>query len=139
MCFIFFLMIRRPPRSTRTDTLFPYTTLFRSSRRGPREHVADQRRFLGPMAAASRAVRATRKLGATPPLRRLARCRYAPARAARAGGTPHAIHARRTANDDDAVGDRSEERRVGKECVRTSRSRWSPYHAKKTQYNKHRA
>src|SRR3546814_13505649 len=37
MCFglvvclwFFFLMIRRPPRSTRTDTLFPYTTLFRS-------------------------------------------------------------------------------------------------------------
>src|SRR3546814_4150602 len=31
-CFfvVFFLMIRRPPRSTRTDTLFPYTTLFRS-------------------------------------------------------------------------------------------------------------
>src|SRR3546814_118478 len=28
----FFLMIRRPPRSTRTDTLFPYTTLFRSAR-----------------------------------------------------------------------------------------------------------
>src|SRR3546814_7546869 len=40
---IFFLMILRPPRSTRTDTLFPYTTLFRSptcigctSRRPPR-------------------------------------------------------------------------------------------------------
>src|SRR3546814_17312695 len=31
-CF-FFLMIRRPPRSTRTDTLFPYTTLFRSRHR----------------------------------------------------------------------------------------------------------
>src|SRR3546814_1927587 len=30
MGLIFFLMIRRPPRSTRTDTLFPYTTLFRS-------------------------------------------------------------------------------------------------------------
>src|SRR3546814_17161539 len=30
VCF-FFLMIRRPPRSTRTDTLFPYTTLFRST------------------------------------------------------------------------------------------------------------
>src|SRR3546814_15266241 len=29
VCF-FVLMIRRPPRSTRTDTLFPYTTLFRS-------------------------------------------------------------------------------------------------------------
>src|SRR3546814_9381955 len=31
VCF-FFLMIRRPPRSTRTDTLFPYTTLFRSAK-----------------------------------------------------------------------------------------------------------
>src|SRR3546814_2863489 len=32
-------MIRRPPRSTRTDTLFPYTTLFRSSRdRDARDH-----------------------------------------------------------------------------------------------------
>src|SRR3546814_3971296 len=31
MQFVFFLMIRRPPRSTRTDTLFPYTTLFRSA------------------------------------------------------------------------------------------------------------
>src|SRR3546814_12633005 len=33
VCYVisfFFLMIRRPPRSTRTDTLFPYTTLFRS-------------------------------------------------------------------------------------------------------------
>src|SRR3546814_10530315 len=30
LCFFFFLMIRRPPRSTRTDTLFPYATLFRS-------------------------------------------------------------------------------------------------------------
>src|SRR3546814_5260042 len=29
-CLFLFLMIRRPPRSTRTDTLFPYTTLFRS-------------------------------------------------------------------------------------------------------------
>src|SRR3546814_12010605 len=32
--FFVFLMIRRPPRSTRTDTLFPYTTLFRSHVRG---------------------------------------------------------------------------------------------------------
>src|SRR3546814_19028210 len=36
VCFVcFFLMIRRPPRSTRTDTLFPYTTLFRSERGEP--------------------------------------------------------------------------------------------------------
>src|SRR3546814_11489887 len=31
LVFCFFLMIRRPPRSTRTDPLFPYTTLFRSA------------------------------------------------------------------------------------------------------------
>src|SRR3546814_9452376 len=35
---IFFLMIRRPPRSTRTDTLFPYTTLFRSACRQHDHH-----------------------------------------------------------------------------------------------------
>src|SRR3546814_14351253 len=34
LVFLCFLMIRRPPRSTRTDTLFPYTTLFRSWRGG---------------------------------------------------------------------------------------------------------
>src|SRR3546814_9938651 len=34
--FFFFLRIRRPPRSTRTDTLFPYTTLFRSRVELPR-------------------------------------------------------------------------------------------------------
>src|SRR3546814_19207566 len=37
MCLLFFfLMIRRPPRSTRTDTRFPYTTLFRSGPSRPR-------------------------------------------------------------------------------------------------------
>src|SRR3546814_9680367 len=38
--FVFFLMIRRPPRSTRTDTLFPYTTLFRSL--ADAERIADR-------------------------------------------------------------------------------------------------
>src|SRR3546814_21064487 len=38
--FFFFLMIRRPPRSTRTDTLFPYTTLFRSYSRRAVDLVA---------------------------------------------------------------------------------------------------
>src|SRR3546814_6100495 len=37
----FFLMIRRPPRSTRTDTLFPYTTLFRSHRDARRGRLVD--------------------------------------------------------------------------------------------------
>src|SRR3546814_1096111 len=39
-CFFFFLMIRRPPRSTRTDTLFPYTTLFRSLHHSDPLHAA---------------------------------------------------------------------------------------------------
>src|SRR3546814_2667078 len=39
MYFVFFLMIRRPPRSTRTDTLFPYTTLFRSQPLDGRAHL----------------------------------------------------------------------------------------------------
>src|SRR3546814_15263484 len=37
LLFVFFLMIRRPPRSTLTDTLFPYPTLFRSTSAWPRE------------------------------------------------------------------------------------------------------
>src|SRR3546814_8197476 len=42
----FFLMIRRPPRSTRTDTLFPYTTLFRSAfgALALRDDLAERRR-----------------------------------------------------------------------------------------------
>src|SRR3546814_10448597 len=40
-------MIRRPPRSTRTDTLFPYTTLFRSD-----AELAEHRRFLRQVAHA---------------------------------------------------------------------------------------
>src|SRR3546814_5220098 len=43
-CCFFFLMIRRPPRSTRTDTLVPYTTLFRSEEAGPEELVGQQHR-----------------------------------------------------------------------------------------------
>src|SRR3546814_20980880 len=47
-CF-FFLMIRRPPRSTRTDTLLPYTTLFRADRVGRRrQHRQGRGRRGGP-------------------------------------------------------------------------------------------
>src|SRR3546814_14245485 len=58
----FFLMIRRPPRSTRTDTLFPYTTLFRSVEAEvlggdlrplqPLHHIARQIELPMPVAAA---------------------------------------------------------------------------------------
>src|SRR3546814_11110139 len=56
----FFLMIRRPPRSTRTDTLFPYTTLFRShrsfrARQGPvrRHRLCSHRRAHRPALSAA--------------------------------------------------------------------------------------
>src|SRR3546814_2356602 len=51
LLFLFFLMIRRPPRSTRTDTLFPYTTLFRSdalSLQGSRPGCQDAERSSDP-------------------------------------------------------------------------------------------
>src|SRR3546814_18504954 len=46
MCVCFFYMRRRPPISTRTDTLFPYTTLFRS-RRYPQSFSGGQRQRSG--------------------------------------------------------------------------------------------
>src|SRR3546814_15189864 len=45
---LYFLMIRRPPRSTRTDTLSPYTTLFRSLLRGPQVRVQRRPEALQP-------------------------------------------------------------------------------------------
>src|SRR3546814_3231015 len=65
----FFLMIRRPPRSTRTDTLFPYTTLFRSIGRDRRARHRPRAAHLG---------------GKAQPLR--ARARRSAAGAVRAGG-----------------------------------------------------
>src|SRR3546814_10545477 len=58
-------MIRRPPRSTRTDTLFPYTTLFRSAC-GNRCRVCRGRPAPSPGAPAAR-VRGTTALPATKP------------------------------------------------------------------------
>src|SRR3546814_13217748 len=43
----YFLMIRRPPRSTRTDTLFPYTTRFRSLFLRSGDSAQDKRAFRG--------------------------------------------------------------------------------------------
>src|SRR3546814_16215731 len=49
VCSVFLLMIRRPTRSTRTDTLVPYTTLFRSG--AGRDTGADVRRSARPAGA----------------------------------------------------------------------------------------
>src|SRR3546814_15060882 len=101
-------MIRRPPRSTRTDTLFPYTTLFRSVRLPLDEAVDD----LHP--GAFELVRPEQIL-----LLVEARLQFDD------GGHRFARLGRL---DQRAADRRSEERRVGKECVSTCRSRWSTYH-----------
>src|SRR3546814_14471905 len=104
-------MIRRPPRSTRTDTLFPYTTLFRSYF-GNWEGGKSQGKIYG--------------IWAWTDIRGVW---YWKDMLDEAGVDPNSlktwdgyIAAARKLNS------RSEERRVGKECVSTCRSRWSPYH-----------
>src|SRR3546814_6582037 len=84
---IFLLMIRRPPRSTRTDTLFPYTTLFRSAtsaatpdlRSRPRAAVASDVEAMGPRSSMSRRVSAvsSRSEEHTSELQSLMRISYA--------------------------------------------------------------
>src|SRR3546814_14744546 len=115
-------MKRRPPRSTRTDTLFPYTTLFRSAD-GAAILFHDDRLDrttdgTGPVAEANLAALQALDAGIwfgpefrgekIPTLRQAIRL---------------LVELGIGANIE-----RSEERRVGKECVSTCRSWWSPYH-----------
>src|SRR3546814_18660449 len=100
-------MIRRPPRSTRTDTLFPYTTLFRSrSASLDNEEVDRARRVV--LAGLRRDQEEVRQRGVRAP-------DLAAVDDVAAVDTPRARPDARH---------RSEERRVGNGCVGTSRSRW---------------
>src|SRR3546814_11325654 len=116
LCF-FFLMIRRPPRSTRTDTLFPYTTLFRSAgAAGPgtaalSHHGAEQGRTGGGEGAGGRIA-----------------ARLSPQAARHRGACGLALSRRPVGIGGEGQLSRltrSEERRVGKECVSKCSSRWS--------------
>src|SRR3546814_15586096 len=100
-------MIRRPPRSTLTDTLFPYTTLFRSPAPASLEQPAADETIDSPQSPAPTAKYETV---------------LDPAR------FEFWLDKLRQAELFAFDTERSEERRVGKECVRTCRSRWSPYH-----------
>src|SRR3546814_12468280 len=115
-------MIRRPPRSTRTDTLFPYTTLFRSP-----ECRSVGKAFLFEQLAASPAGNPARWRQpfheAWPGQQPVGQCR------------PFAqlVIGERPCNLDRIVRclvrrERSEARRVGKEVVSTVSSRWLQYH-----------
>src|SRR3546814_20258062 len=104
-------MIRRPPRSTRTDTLFPYTTLFRSL-----ETLTRRAAVIHDQIDAMDALESLR-VAEVPML--LVHDEYG-----------HFEGLVTPADLLSAIAGefRSEERRVGKECVSTCRSRWSPYH-----------
>src|SRR3546814_10953671 len=116
-CF-FFLMIRRPPRSTRTYTLFPYTTLFRSTVCKGCPAPAPRRHFVISLVG-DRCVSAKIEQAGTPiSIGREARMFAIDVRWAVIAESVLPPHAPR---------DRSEARRVGKECGITCRSRWSPY------------
>src|SRR3546814_12056444 len=110
-------MIRRPPRSTRTDTLFPYTTLFRTRHPAP-----TPRRVLLVYREKSEIRHSSAEPHGIDLIEAVVRCRQRIVRFKRAVVFRFA----RTASKSTQL--RSEERRVGQECVSTCRSRWSPYH-----------
>src|SRR3546814_17233319 len=118
-------MIRRPPRSTRTDTLFPYTTLFRSP-----EHKAFADAY-------RKRYNETPKVGSVVGYASLMSIAAGIKRAG-STDTEKLVDAFAGLQLETPFGpvtyraldhqSRSEERRVGKECVRTCRYRWSPEH-----------
>src|SRR3546814_17024786 len=131
-------MIRRPPRSTRTDTLFPYTTLFRSPGDQPLA-TPSVKGNAGRLTGAALGVAAMLALSAylsyglfaarQDDSQLLAQTRAAcqQKQGAGAGGRiAWVAECGRTIEQLEAAS--SEERRVGKECVSTGRSRWSPDH-----------
>src|SRR3546814_19389912 len=131
---VFFLMRRRPPRSTRTDTLFPYPTLFRSDQflrkaggHGEIEGVAPVEIFRPLRVAAEIRDRGLDLDGPHPAVRGEAEQVDAPARAQTEFGDDAIAHRppQPPAATRHLCGGGSEERRVGKEGVRTGRSRWA--------------
>src|SRR3546814_12714344 len=113
-CHFFFLMIRRPPRSTRTDTLFPYTTLFRSLTKYFGDYKAVDGVSLAVPAGSIYGVLGPNGAGKTTCLRMTLGIIDPDEGTSRLFGglRPQSVRGR------------SEERRGGKESVSTCRSRW---------------
>src|SRR3546814_19971469 len=132
MCYVlcfFFLMIRRPPRSTRTDTLFPYTTLFRSHSAptaDPHSDVYRCQKRVFPLACDECRTDGdlqTRSRRSLPPAARH-RPAYPSKFVSRLFPCLELQNGRR--RQCRAHDSRSEKRRVGKECVSTCRTRGWP-------------
>src|SRR3546814_11451142 len=132
-------MIRRPPRSTRTDTLFPYTTLFRSH-----ENIAAIVQVGQAGAAPGKIDRHVAHEGCPPVRRHRAKHRVDGSLKAMpsprllcSSSSPAGLSRKKEAALDGPLPKpamallRSEERRVGKECGSMCMISWSPVHIKK--------
>src|SRR3546814_18879961 len=120
-------MVRRPPGSTRTDTLFPSTTLFRSFGGDRTPQAVGPPSCLEQVGAVD--VSQRRERGAHEHGQRWVARAVRRRAGASFGGELTSRESRGGRLSASHVGPgRSEERRVGKECVSTCRSRWSPYH-----------
>src|SRR3546814_14244281 len=119
-------MVRRPPRSTRTVTLCPSPTLFRSRRfRLWRENSLRETPALEP----ARECEITKHVRGYAHVERSRRREFIDSRTTLGIGEDGVAYHQcyRSAGSSRWDGVRSEERRGGKECVSTGRSRWSPY------------
>src|SRR3546814_20548979 len=129
-------MIRRPPRSTRTDTLFPYTTLFRSTLPSEKE-LLEKTAPMDPQNAVKASQHMRAELGKA--LAPLWLDIYRNHTDQDEAYQPDPLSSGRRSLKNLALSylmaaahpTRSDERRVGKEWVSTCRSRWSPDHSKK--------
>src|SRR3546814_18360019 len=115
-------MIRRPPRSTLTDTLFPYTTLFRSGCA-----AKDRNACKAALSRAEGLCSETAKASA------VSTDEFENAAAESSG-----VRILRSAAHRAGESNRSEERRVGQECVSKCRYRWSQYNSKKNREEQRR-
>src|SRR3546814_14297525 len=130
-----FLMIRRPPRSTRTDTLFPYTTLFRSKGGSGKTtlsgHLAVQAQYAGAGPVVLIDIDPQGSLADWWNEREAEYPAFAQTTVACLAADLEIL---RQQGFNLAVLDtppRSDERRVGNACVSTCRSRWPPCHSNK--------
>src|SRR3546814_12471621 len=131
-------MIRRPPRSTRADTHFPYTPLFRSLLSSTRQREVRRSAFsegygLPPavqtviQAEGDGAVRPDAHIHAVTVRNLVGFLFWFQMRECCVGQHCQGLRSFLPSPQERTSPDRSEERRVGKECVSTCRFRWSPY------------
>src|SRR3546814_16366564 len=135
-------MIRRPPRSTRTDTLFPYTTLFRSKKKvvlelgGNAAVIVDadadlddavERIAFGAFYQSGQSCIGVQRIIIHEAVYDDLKKRLVAKTKTLVAGTPHDRTTFVGPMIDVKEEQRSEERRAGKECDSTCKSRWLPY------------